>query len=258
MRFIPSFLIGLLFIFSRTGVAADGCDPLLLAQAQFQTYLSEISVPGWIFDLRLDDTRLYLQARFDDYDSYSEKWIQEKSGKRYLSVHMTKNEIVQQALALSLSAVEHQVRKNFFYREMRIFGPHFNIDSLVATARASREQPVSQETAKDHLAQWLGNIQSMSATIHLQPSTESSDISVIEIATRDGTYRSEVFIRNHFSEMQAVQTIFRGILSTVQDHLRTQFLVQGEPIFSPSFFRTEDLAALCEADCLDRRKASHE
>ncbi|MCB0355509.1 MAG: hypothetical protein KDD40_00790, partial [Bdellovibrionales bacterium] len=138
------------------------CLSLLDTQAKFQSYLDEISVSDWTFYLGKDpgqEQRLYLQARFKDYDSYSQSVIEERSGKRYLSVYMTKNEVIQQALSLALVAIEHQVRKNFFYKKQRIFGPHFNVDMLTEAKQSSSIDVSANNNAEESIDIWIANIE---------------------------------------------------------------------------------------------------
>lgn len=61
--------------------------------------------------------------------------LQFNSGRKWrLSQFMTKSEVVQTALVAYLSWVEHEARESFKYKGWAIFGPHFNVDSLVDLA----------------------------------------------------------------------------------------------------------------------------
>lgn len=44
---------------------------------------------------------------------------------------MTKSEVVQTAFKAVLTAVEHETRETFLYRNKAIFGPHYNVDALL-------------------------------------------------------------------------------------------------------------------------------
>ena len=57
-----------------------------------------------------------------------------KGRKWRLSEHMTTSEIVQTAFAAALHFEEHELRENFSYRGQAVFGPHFDVDDLVALA----------------------------------------------------------------------------------------------------------------------------
>jgi hypothetical protein len=47
---------------------------------------------------------------------------------------MTVSEIVQTAFKATLTALEHETREKFRYRDAAIFGPHFNVERMVALA----------------------------------------------------------------------------------------------------------------------------
>lgn len=56
------------------------------------------------------------------------KW---KSRKWFLSPHMTRGEIVQTAFKAVMTALEHEARELFKYKDVAIFDPHYDIDKLV-------------------------------------------------------------------------------------------------------------------------------
>lgn len=49
-----------------------------------------------------------------------------------LSPNMTKSELVQTAMKAVLAAEEHEAREHFRYRGKCIFGPHIDVDGLLA------------------------------------------------------------------------------------------------------------------------------
>lgn len=57
------------------------------------------------------------------------------SGKRYLSKHMCRQEVVGTVLALILAAEEHEAREWFRYKGASIYNPHLDPDVLVSVAR---------------------------------------------------------------------------------------------------------------------------
>ncbi len=57
-----------------------------------------------------------------------------KGRKWRLSEHMTASELVQTAFAAALHFEEHELREIFLYRGQSVFGPHFDVDDLVALA----------------------------------------------------------------------------------------------------------------------------
>lgn len=61
------------------------------------------------------------------------------TGRKWrISPHMTKSEIVGTAFKAYLTWVEHEARESFQYRGQSIFGPHFDVDTMVNLA-AERE-----------------------------------------------------------------------------------------------------------------------
>ncbi|MBB2915891.1 hypothetical protein [Cupriavidus alkaliphilus] len=79
---------------------------------------------------------LYLQAMYVAPDivtglpepQYTRKW--------QLSQHMTKSEFVQTVFKCCLTSFEHRARESFLYRGVRVYGPHFDVEALVALAKA--------------------------------------------------------------------------------------------------------------------------
>ena len=97
--------------------------------------LSLVQFPGHTFRVAGDftDGTAYLQALFmapcnvrggDFYPQATRKWL--------LSRHMTQSELVQTAFKFVLTSLEHEAREQFTYRGAAIFGPHFDVEQLVA------------------------------------------------------------------------------------------------------------------------------
>ena len=101
----------------------------------FVLILEDIAYPGYEIGVHGGDDAIYLQARYQEACvvtgivewQYTRKWR--------LSPHMTKSEIVQTALKCILTSAEHRVREHFRYKGQLIFGPHFDVDALVALAQ---------------------------------------------------------------------------------------------------------------------------
>lgn len=58
-----------------------------------------------------------------------------KGGKRYLSLHMCRQEIVSAVFSAFLMAEEHEIREWFRYKGASIFNPHLDPDVLAEVAR---------------------------------------------------------------------------------------------------------------------------
>lgn len=93
--------------------------------------LSRISFPGFKFKIDWNKTVPYLQIEFDGKCNFTGKQDTWKSRKWMLSVHMTESEVVQTAFKAVLTALEHEAREQFRYKDVTIFDPHFDLDKLV-------------------------------------------------------------------------------------------------------------------------------
>jgi hypothetical protein len=108
---------------------------------QVTDVLSRCSFPGYSFTVHgnfNDGSSAYLQARFVAPCATGGEAKPQTTRKWRLSQHMTASEIVQTALKCVLTAVEHEAREHFTYRGQAIFGPHFDVEALVAIRRSSR------------------------------------------------------------------------------------------------------------------------
>lgn len=103
-----------------------------LIASRFQKDLSGVSFGDW----NLFVTREYLQWTWRGRCADSGGIARFHGRKWRLSPHMTKSELVQTALKAALTAVEHEARERFLYRGQPIFGPHFDVDSLVEICEA--------------------------------------------------------------------------------------------------------------------------
>ncbi len=100
----------------------------MLSPAAIQDILRDIQYLGWVF-LLSDDNTIQVQFQSCGQPHRGRKWR--------LSPWMTKSEIVQTALMAVLAAEEHEVREHFQYKGEAIYGPHYNVDDLVALKRTS-------------------------------------------------------------------------------------------------------------------------
>ena len=103
--------------------------------------LRRCAFPGYSFTVYGDFGKggdCYLQARFMAPCAVGGEAMPQTTRKWRLSQHMTASEIVQTAFKCVLTAVEHEAREQFTYRGQAIFGPHFDVEALVAIRRSSR------------------------------------------------------------------------------------------------------------------------
>lgn len=107
---------------------------------QVREVLALCHFPGYTFAMygtfAADEGPTYLQARFDAPCTTAGDMQPQSTRKWLLSPHMTRSEIVQTAFKCVLTAVEHEAREGFRYRGQCIFGPHFDVEALVALRKA--------------------------------------------------------------------------------------------------------------------------
>lgn len=113
--------------------------------------------PGWVVQLGCDtEARPYLQVAVDRTaeaaidSTASANRTPWRSAKRYISLHMCRQEIVGAAFAAIRDAEEHEMREWFRYRGASIFNPHLDPDVLAQVAkRASsfclRDNPMTMD-----------------------------------------------------------------------------------------------------------------
>jgi hypothetical protein len=107
---------------------------------RFKAILADIDFRGWTFNVGVDGSRCYLQIGFvaTDYSDPERGKVNVWKGRKWLlSPHMTRSEVVQTAFLAVITAVEHEAREAFHYRNCAIFCPHFTVDALVDLTKAA-------------------------------------------------------------------------------------------------------------------------
>jgi hypothetical protein len=94
--------------------------------------LLRVGFPGYEFAAFGESGRMYLQAEFMAPDCKTGEPKIQYTRKWYLSREATDSEIVQTAFKCVLTSLEHEAREAFRYRGQAIFGPHFDVEKLVA------------------------------------------------------------------------------------------------------------------------------
>lgn len=90
----------------------------------------------WDFEVVEKGGCLFLRVAFDAPCNHTGELSRQTGRKWYLSPYMTDSEIVGTALKAALTAVEHEAREEFRWREKAIFGPHFDIRALGSISEA--------------------------------------------------------------------------------------------------------------------------
>ena len=98
----------------------------------FVRILDLVRYRDWEFHaIEQSNGEAFLQLSWVGPDTDSTEFAELKSRKWKLSPWMTKSEVVQTAFKAVLTAEEHEAREAFRYRNVAIFGPHFDVDDLV-------------------------------------------------------------------------------------------------------------------------------
>lgn len=270
MRIEWRFLLSILILSSNYSFAAEDsksdikftlleCHELLDVGERLQNNLNQIQLRDWTFKLGQDPGggRFYVQAHFPDYDSYEGIPKVEKSGKRYLSEHMKENEVIQQALALAMAGIVHQVRKNFLFASYRIFGPHFNLSKLAEVAKKSQSLPSDTETAEENLVDWISQISipNVSLSSHKM---HSDFLNGYAIEVQPLSVGSKPYIRSFVPDsantLESLNTIFEAVVFAQVMEMRKRFLVKGQATYATEDFNLKALLELCQdSRCLELR-----
>lgn len=105
---------------------------------------------GWEIGIYLDKDRPYIQLTVEGTDSVTGEPCTWKSGKRWLSDHMCKQEVVGVVFGLIKDAEMHELHEWFRYKGSSIYNPHLDPDALaeLASKKSSfimRDNPMSME-----------------------------------------------------------------------------------------------------------------
>jgi hypothetical protein len=235
----------------------------LLVQ-KFGAWLSEIKYNDWKFYLGKMGDGLYMQPQFVAYDSYGDKVVGQHGRKWYLSSHMTKNEVIQTAYLAALTSAQHQARKNFLYKEQRIFGPHFSVDKRVdlAAAPSTDARRIYSQAEFEAIIREIkfpeGHFRYGSVLKDGQPGFYVQAIYTnptpdIQHVTKP--IHGEEFIMPAFAtETGIVQKAVQAMISASQEEVKRNFFVRGQNIFANGSICVADLVHLSrDPAALDRR-----
>lgn len=112
---------------------------------RFLDILKDVKFNDYSFIVNKEGENYYMQALFPAQCNKTGNWETQSTRKWRLSVHMTKSEVVQTALKLVLTSIEHEAREQFKYRDQPIFGPHYDVDQLVDIVAAGKSMDVRHD-----------------------------------------------------------------------------------------------------------------
>lgn len=116
--------------------------------AQAQRWLAAVQFQNYEFEVRESHGGMFLQATYDEPDTYTGVIDKQHTRKWLLSPKMTESEVIQTAFKCCLTSMEHRCREAFKYHGARVFGPHFDVQDLLAVCRDGREGAGGRRAAR--------------------------------------------------------------------------------------------------------------
>lgn len=111
---------------------------------EFEVIIASISYkPGWYFRTGIEAGRMWVQVGVTaeaeiSYDPIAGKKVPWRGGKKYLSPHMCRQEVVGVVFGAIKDAEMHELHEWFRFRGASIYNPHIDPDALVEVARWKR------------------------------------------------------------------------------------------------------------------------
>lgn len=95
--------------------------------------------PEYAFHVERDGRgEMYLQAEYYEADTVTRDPMRQMTRRWFLSPKMTHSEIAQTAFKCIMTSMEHRAREWFTYKGRPVYGPHFNVEALVAICDANK------------------------------------------------------------------------------------------------------------------------
>lgn len=107
-----------------------------------EALISLISFRDWTFHVGVMGDGHYIQVQFRAKDSTGGPEQNWNGRKWYISQHATNQEVIQTCFKAVMTAMEHEVREEFKYRDVAVFQPHMDLDALVDLAQTKVLRPV--------------------------------------------------------------------------------------------------------------------
>lgn len=101
-----------------------------MTDAELRKILSKVEYRNWEWKLGNMNEGFYIQAQFQARNANTGVFEAQTGRKWYLSSFATPSEVIQTALLAILVATEHEVREEFKYNGVKVFGPHHNLNDL--------------------------------------------------------------------------------------------------------------------------------
>lgn len=108
------------------------------SKAEIEAIIREIKFMDREFIISTMGDGFYLQMTYFEMDVDTGKLELQKTRKWYISPYATTSEIAQTAFKCVITSQEHIAREHFTYKGERVYGPHLDVEELVALHKAKK------------------------------------------------------------------------------------------------------------------------
>jgi hypothetical protein len=108
---------------------------------RFETLLKDVTfMEGWRIRVFAEDHKFFCQWTFYARDSKTGATEKQHGRKWVLSPWATDSEVVGTAFYAALTAMEHEVREAFKFKDQPVFNPHYNVHTLARMLAEERNR----------------------------------------------------------------------------------------------------------------------
>jgi hypothetical protein len=118
---------------SEKGMIEAASDELYgdVTLSEMREVVAMCSFPAYEFAVLVDGRgAIFLQGAYMEADVDTGSTERQVTRRWFLSLEMTRSEIVQTVFKCVLTSMEHRAREWFRYAGNSVFGPHFDVDAL--------------------------------------------------------------------------------------------------------------------------------
>ena len=108
----------------------------MLTLRDVDNIVAKCSYPGFWIASNSKIGEIFIQVICDGTNNFTKEPMQWKSRKWFISKHATKSEVVQTIFKAILTALEHEARELFTYRDVTVMNPHLDLDQMVDFVKA--------------------------------------------------------------------------------------------------------------------------
>lgn len=106
---------------------------------EIKSVIEQISFPDYTFNITEDSRGAwYLQGMYEEPDTVTGNMELQLTRRWFLNPEMVTSEIVQTVFKCIMTSMEHRAREWFKYKGAPVFGPHFDVEALVAICNAGK------------------------------------------------------------------------------------------------------------------------